>query len=145
MADWLRHHLFGPQHAIALYPIEDPRYQTRLDGVRVLHDEQLAAVDMYNPQTGRDEQTMWTFCNNHDQWRMQALVQERGQERFLSCVGWLTFWPGVPLHYAGDEQAFRTFGTAARSKGGRLDGAAWSGRYRLAATEGSRPPLCTRD
>ena len=56
------------------------------------------------------------------QWRMQALVPEggRGLARFHACVGWLTFWPGVPLHYAGDEQAFRSFGTAARSKGATL-------------------------
>lgn len=49
---------------------------------------------------------------------MQALVPEggRGLARFHACVGWLTFWPGMPLHYAGDEQAFRSFGTASRSK-----------------------------
>ena len=55
---------------------------------------------------------MWHFCNNHDQWRMQAIDDVRGVELMKSCLGWLTFWTGVPLHYAGDEQAFKTYGTA---------------------------------
>ena len=43
---------------------------------------------------------------------MQAIDDVRGVELMKSCLGWLTFWTGVPLHYAGDEQAFKTYGTA---------------------------------
>ena len=55
---------------------------------------------------------MWHFCNNHDQWRMAAMDQSNGEDLFKTCLGWLQFWPGIPLHYAGDEQGFATFGTA---------------------------------
>ena len=43
---------------------------------------------------------------------MQALIESNGLELFKACLALLTFTPGVPLHYAGDEQAFKTYGTA---------------------------------
>ena len=34
-------------------------------------------LDIYDPQSNRSEYSMWTFCNNHDQWRMQAMTGEQ--------------------------------------------------------------------
>eukprot|EP00966_Prymnesium_polylepis_P171689 3970011-Prymnesium_polylepis.1 len=87
-------------------------YRSRVDGVMAIYEQEVQEIDLYNPQTQREEYTMWHFCNNHDQWRMQAQNDTIGLDMLKKCLGWLTFWPGVPLHYAGDEQAFRTYGTA---------------------------------
>ena len=81
-------------------------YRARHDGLPVLWAQESRTLDLVNPQTGRWENTMWRFCNNHDQWRMQALIEGNGLELFKACLGLLTFTPGVPLHYAGDEQAW---------------------------------------
>ena len=35
-----------------------------------------------------------------------------GKPHFFMCLAVITFWPGVPLHYAGDEQDFDTPGSA---------------------------------
>ena len=74
------------------------------DGLSELWRLRGEQLDTYNPLTGRDENTMWHFCNNHDQWRFSTLDEAHGLDLFRVCLGWLSFWPGVPLHYAGDEQ-----------------------------------------
>ena len=97
---------------IAAFPLGQAE-RNRYDGMATLYNyETNYYLDLYNPQTKRVENTMWHFCNNHDQWRMAAMDDANGLAKFQSCLGWLTFWPGVPLHYAGDEQAFKTYGTA---------------------------------
>jgi glycosidase len=124
--DYIRHHLL--RNEIGEYPVP-AEYRDRHDGLTVLWAQEMQMLDLVNPQTGRLENTMWRFCNNHDQWRMQALVDGKGLDLFKACLGLLTFTPGIPLHYAGDEQGFATYGTA-------LDGwareelslsAAWTG------------------
>jgi len=96
----------------------DPQYA---DGLALAYEEENKMIDVYDPTTGRNEYAMWTFCNNHDNWRMQSMT---GKAHFHMCLAVITFWPGVPLHYAGDEQDFDTPGSA-------LDG--WS-REELSAS-----------
>jgi glycosidase len=88
----------------------EDRYNAK--GLIHIHERFLTAADTYNPGTGRNENTMWRFCNNHDQWRQQARENGGGLGRFYTCMMWMTFWPGVPVHWAGDEQLFMTRGTA---------------------------------
>ena len=78
-------------------------------------------IDTFDPNTRRKEYVMWNFCNNHDNWRLQSMT---GKKEMRMCLVVVTFWPGVPLHYAGDEQDFDTPGSA-------LDG--WS-REELSAS-----------
>ena len=92
-------------------------YKTRVDGTSLLYSDEITKVDLFSEQNNRTEYTMWHFCNNHDQWRMQARDLVYGEGRFHACLGWLTFWPGVALHYAGDEQSLRPL--APRSTAGR--------------------------
>ena len=105
---WQRYHLL--RNEIGDFPLPEA-YRGRLDGLMQLWEIEKNTTDTFNPLTG-NANTMWHFCNNHDQWRMQAIDDVRGVELMKSCLGWLTFWTGVPLHYAGDEQAFKTYGTA---------------------------------
>ncbi|CAE7236744.1 ags1 [Symbiodinium sp. CCMP2592] len=91
------------------------------DGLALAYKEENKMIDIFDPTTGRNEYAMWTFCNNHDNWRMQSMT---GKAHFHMCLAVITFWPGVPLHYAGDEQDFDTPGSA-------LDG--WS-REELSAS-----------
>ena len=66
---WLRFHLLGGEYMIAQYPTNDQTHQTNLAGAAALHSEQRTTADLFNPQTHRLEETMWTFCNNHDRAR----------------------------------------------------------------------------
>ena len=79
------------------------------DGLPLAYREENKIIDTYDPTTGRHEYAMWTFCNNHDNWRLQSMT---GFPEFRMCLAVITFWPGVPLHYAGDEQDFDTPGSA---------------------------------
>ena len=79
------------------------------DGLPLAYVEENKMVDTYDPDTHRHEYAMWTFCNNHDNWRLQSMT---GKAHFTMCLAVITFWPGVPLHYAGDEQDFDTPGSA---------------------------------
>jgi len=81
------------------------------DGFHFMYAEERKMIDTYDPTTNRHEYAMWTFCNNHDNWRLQSLTWE-GKAYFVMCLAVITFWPGIPLHYAGDEQEFDTPGTA---------------------------------
>ena len=108
---YMRHVLLRRDISWDSFPLE-AEDRERYDGPSKLWLKERLTLDTLNPQTGRDENTMWHFCNNHDQWRMQVIIESNGLELFRSCLGWLTFWTGVPLHYAGDEQSFKTYGTA---------------------------------
>eukprot|EP00418_Pyrodinium_bahamense_P015390 CAMPEP_0179115108 /NCGR_PEP_ID=MMETSP0796-20121207/53931_1 /TAXON_ID=73915 /ORGANISM="Pyrodinium bahamense, Strain pbaha01" /LENGTH=87 /DNA_ID=CAMNT_0020813351 /DNA_START=12 /DNA_END=271 /DNA_ORIENTATION=- len=66
-------------------------------------------IDTFDPNTNREEYSMLNFCNNHDNWRMQSMT---GIAEFRMCLVVITFWPGIPLHYAGDEQDLNTPGSA---------------------------------
>eukprot|EP00439_Symbiodinium_sp_Y106_P054631 s1250_g7.t1 len=79
------------------------------DGLPLAYVEENKMIDTYDPTTNRHEYSMWTFCNNHDNWRLQSMT---GKPHFVMCLAVITFWPGVPLHYAGDEQDFDTPGSA---------------------------------
>ncbi|CAJ1377628.1 unnamed protein product [Effrenium voratum] len=91
------------------------------DGLALAYREENKMIDIYDPMTKRNEYVMWNFCNNHDNWRLQSMT---GRPQMRMCLVVVTFWPGVPLHYAGDEQDFDTPGSA-------LDG--WA-REELAAS-----------
>eukprot|EP00931_Biecheleriopsis_adriatica_P028267 TRINITY_DN1687_c0_g3_i1.p1 TRINITY_DN1687_c0_g3~~TRINITY_DN1687_c0_g3_i1.p1 ORF type:complete len:3167 (-),score=584.59 TRINITY_DN1687_c0_g3_i1:97-8973(-) len=91
------------------------------DGMALAYRAENKMIDTFDPTTGRKEYAMWNFCNNHDNWRMQSMT---GKAQMRMCLAVITFWPGIPLHYAGDEQDFDTPGSA-------LDG--WS-REELSAS-----------
>ena len=79
------------------------------DGLALAYREEKKMIDTLDPNTGRKEYVMWNFCNNHDNWRLQSMT---GSREMRMCLVVVTFWPGVPLHYAGDEQDFDTPGSA---------------------------------
>ncbi|CAK9022956.1 unnamed protein product, partial [Durusdinium trenchii] len=78
-------------------------------GFALAYKEENRMIDTFDPTTSRSEYAQWIFCNNHDNWRLQALT---GQEQLKMCLAVITFWPGLPLHYAGDEQSIDTPGSA---------------------------------
>lgn len=80
-----------------------------VDGLPLAYVEENKIIDTLDPATQRHEYAMWTFCNNHDNWRLQSMT---GFPEFHMCLALITFWPGVPLHYAGDEQDFDSPGSA---------------------------------
>lgn len=80
-----------------------------VDGLPLAYVEENKIIDTLDPSTQRHEYAMWTFCNNHDNWRLQSMT---GFPEFHMCLALITFWPGVPLHYAGDEQDFDSPGSA---------------------------------
>eukprot|EP00933_Yihiella_yeosuensis_P064573 TRINITY_DN67_c2_g1_i1.p1 TRINITY_DN67_c2_g1~~TRINITY_DN67_c2_g1_i1.p1 ORF type:complete len:1571 (-),score=243.24 TRINITY_DN67_c2_g1_i1:172-4884(-) len=79
------------------------------DGFNLGYKAEAEMLDTFDPDTMRSEYAMWNFCNNHDQWRLQVL---KGSDQLRLCLAVISFFPGVPLHYAGDEQDFNTPGTA---------------------------------
>jgi len=79
------------------------------DGLPLAYKTEANMLDLYDPMSGRQEYAMWNFCNNHDNWRLQVMT---GSAQMRMCLAVITFWPGVPLHYAGDEQDFNTPGSA---------------------------------
>eukprot|EP00931_Biecheleriopsis_adriatica_P031342 TRINITY_DN18394_c0_g1_i1.p1 TRINITY_DN18394_c0_g1~~TRINITY_DN18394_c0_g1_i1.p1 ORF type:complete len:1877 (+),score=386.70 TRINITY_DN18394_c0_g1_i1:87-5717(+) len=85
---------------------KEPMYA---DGLPLAYMEENKMIDTYDPTSQRNEYAQWTFCNNHDNWRIQSMT---GKAQMRMCLAVITFWPGVPLHYAGDEQDFDTPGSA---------------------------------
>eukprot|EP00930_Biecheleria_cincta_P101649 TRINITY_DN932_c0_g1_i1.p1 TRINITY_DN932_c0_g1~~TRINITY_DN932_c0_g1_i1.p1 ORF type:complete len:1862 (-),score=264.80 TRINITY_DN932_c0_g1_i1:730-6315(-) len=79
------------------------------DGLPLAYREENKMIDTFDPSTQRSEYSMWIFCNNHDNWRLQTIT---GKAEMRMCLAVISFWPGVPLHYAGDEQDFDTPGSA---------------------------------
>lgn len=78
-------------------------------GFALAYREENRMIDTFDPSSNRSEYAQWIFCNNHDNWRLQSLT---GKEELKMCLAVITFWPGLPLHYAGDEQEIDTPGSA---------------------------------
>jgi len=79
------------------------------DGLPLVYHHEGSMLDTVDPTTGKPEYAMWTFCNNHDNWRLQTLS---GSKQLRLCLAIISFWPGIPVHYAGDEQELDTPGNA---------------------------------
>ncbi|CAE7455433.1 ags1, partial [Symbiodinium sp. CCMP2456] len=79
------------------------------DGFALAYAEERSMIDVYDPANAQNEYAMWNFCNNHDNWRLQSMTSTR---HLHVCLVVITFWPGIPLHYAGDEQNFDSPGSA---------------------------------
>eukprot|EP00931_Biecheleriopsis_adriatica_P028261 TRINITY_DN1687_c0_g1_i1.p1 TRINITY_DN1687_c0_g1~~TRINITY_DN1687_c0_g1_i1.p1 ORF type:complete len:3142 (-),score=579.43 TRINITY_DN1687_c0_g1_i1:40-9312(-) len=79
------------------------------DGLPLAYREEQGMMDTFEPNSNSSEYAMWNFCNNHDNWRMQSMTSSQHMKLCLSVI---TFWPGIPLHYAGDEQGFNSPGSA---------------------------------
>eukprot|EP00428_Durinskia_dybowskii_P011071 CAMPEP_0170222166 /NCGR_PEP_ID=MMETSP0116_2-20130129/10775_1 /TAXON_ID=400756 /ORGANISM="Durinskia baltica, Strain CSIRO CS-38" /LENGTH=2201 /DNA_ID=CAMNT_0010472853 /DNA_START=123 /DNA_END=6728 /DNA_ORIENTATION=- len=101
--------------------VGDKRKTEYADGLSLAYESETQMLDLVDPVSNQPEFAMWTFCNNHDNWRLQVMG---GPSEMKLCLTVITFWPGTPLHYAGDEQDFNTPGSA-------LDG--WA-REELAAS-----------
>ncbi|CAJ1354621.1 unnamed protein product [Effrenium voratum] len=80
-----------------------------VNGFALAYREENQMIDTWDPTTNRTEYAQWIFCNNHDNWRLQTLT---GRQQLYVCLTVITFWPGLPLHYAGDEQDLDTPGSA---------------------------------
>lgn len=91
--------------------------------------------DFFNPAAN------WTwqyrhlnFFNNHDQWRMAAATKMDGLQKSILSSSIIAFWPGVPLFYYGDEQGFKTPGSA-------LDG--WAREDFMTSMAWQKPECCS--
>lgn len=67
---------------------KDPSYA---DGLVKAYVEENKMIDTLDPTTGRREYAMWTFCNNHDNWRLQSMVNSQA---LRMCLAVITFWSG---------------------------------------------------
>eukprot|EP00438_Fugacium_kawagutii_P001222 Skav223418 [mRNA] locus=scaffold350:341424:346672:- [translate_table: standard] len=67
---------------------KDPSYA---DGLVKAYVEENKMIDTLDPTTGRKEYAMWTFCNNHDNWRLQSMVNSQA---LRMCLAVITFWSG---------------------------------------------------
>ena len=103
-----------------------------IDGLYKLYKSDLQDYDWYNPNTNRNEYRHLNFYDNHDQWRLSS--SEDGFEKIKLSTGIIAFWPGIPLFYYGDEQGFRTDGTA-------LDGFSREDFMTSLAWKGLKTPL----
>lgn len=65
---------------------KDPSYA---DGLVKAYVEENKMIDILDPTTGRREYAMWTFCNNHDNWRLQSMVNSQA---LRMCLAVITFW-----------------------------------------------------
>jgi glycosidase len=104
--------LFADESAYPFSQVLPDTDREKFDGIHEISLLEKSMIDMRNPQTGRVENTMWHFCNNHDQRRMQVRDNFNAYPKLLTCMVWMTFWPGIPTLYAGDEQLFMTPGSA---------------------------------
>ena len=68
---------------------KDPSYA---DGLVKAYVEENKMIDTLDPTTGRREYAMWTFCNNHDNWRLQSMTSS---QTLRMCLAVITFWPGA--------------------------------------------------
>ena len=65
------------------------------DGLLLAYTEENKMIDTFDPTTNRSEYAMWTFCNNHDNWRMQSMT---GKAEMRMCLAVITFWRWPELH-----------------------------------------------
>ena len=79
------------------------------DGLPLAYRSEAGMVDTIEPATNRPEYAMRNFSNNPDNRRMQGTT---GTAQVRLCLAVITFWPGVPLHYAANERDLNTPGSA---------------------------------
>jgi alpha-1,3-glucan synthase len=82
----------------------------RLGEAKTLFESDKSMFDFWNPVRGEFRYSHLNFYNNHDQWRMSTAPDGFQKTALGSAI--IAFWPGLPLFYYGDEQGFKTNGTA---------------------------------
>ena len=85
---------------------KDPTYA---DGLVKAYVEENKMIDTFDPTTGRREYAMWTFCNNHDNWRLQSMTS---LQAFHMCLAVITFWSET------QNVSARWFGSSEMENGG---------------------------
>lgn len=101
---------------------------------RDVWDHDIPAYDFYNPRRGENRYRHLNFFDNHDQERMAQSPNGYAKTQMAAAV--ISFWPGIPLFYYGDEQGFCTVGTA-------LDG--WSREDMMTSIAWNSLPTCSPD
>jgi alpha-1,3-glucan synthase len=81
-----------------------------LGGLKSLYESARSNFDFWNPARNEHRYAHLNFYNNHDQWRMASATDGFQKTDLGSAI--IAFWPGMPLFYYGDEQGFKTNGTA---------------------------------
>jgi alpha-1,3-glucan synthase len=96
-----------------------------LGEAKTLLDSDKGMFDFWNPARGEFRYSQFNFYNNHDQWRMSTAGDGFAKTDLGSAI--IAFWPGVPTFYYGDEQGFKTNGTALDGWGREdmMTGLAW--------------------
>lgn len=82
----------------------------KLGDAKALFESDKSMFDFWNPNRNEFRYQHFNFYNNHDQWRMSTAPDGFAKTDLGSAI--IGFWPGVPLFYYGDEQGFKTNGTA---------------------------------
>ncbi|MCO6430322.1 MAG: hypothetical protein J5J00_05625 [Deltaproteobacteria bacterium] len=90
-------------------------------------DLQRKMLDLFDPKSKSYLRRMKLFFNSHDQRRLQAI--ENGIERAKLAAILISFWPGVPVWYYGDEQELTSYGTAldGHAREDMMSSIAWDG------------------
>ncbi|MDB5105120.1 MAG: symbB [Fibrobacteres bacterium] len=81
-----------------------------LGEAKALLDSDKGMFDFFNPARNEFRYSQVNFYNNHDQWRMSTAADGFKKTDLGSAI--IAFWPGIPAFYYGDEQGFKTNGTA---------------------------------
>jgi glycosidase len=81
-----------------------------LGDAKALFDSDKGMFDFWNPARNEFRYSHFNFYDNHDQWRMSTVGDGFAKTDLGSAI--IAFWPGIPLFYYGDEQGFKTNGTA---------------------------------
>ncbi len=82
----------------------------KLGDAKTLFESDKSMFDFWNPARNEFRYNHFNFFDNHDQWRMSTVGDGFAKTDLASGI--VAFWPGVPLFYYGDEQGFKTNGTA---------------------------------
>jgi alpha-1,3-glucan synthase len=81
-----------------------------LGDAKNLFDSDKSMFDFWNPARNEFRYSQFNFYDNHDQWRMSTAGDGFAKTDLASAI--VAYWPGIPLFYYGDEQGFKTNGTA---------------------------------
>ena len=81
-----------------------------LGEAKTLFDSDKSMFDFFNPARGEFRYSHFNFFDNHDQWRMSTVADGFQKTDLGSAI--IAYWPGIPTFYYGDEQGFKTNGTA---------------------------------
>ncbi|KAL0487147.1 alpha-amylase [Acrasis kona] len=82
-----------------------------LSGIKDSFDDDLIKYDWANPNRNNQPQYRHlNFYNNHDQFRMSTIDDGFQRSDLSSAI--ISLFPGIPSFYYGDEQGFKTMGTA---------------------------------